>query len=985
MTEPMTTTPTEGAVRHGFILLREQEIPELKTHARLYRHQKTGAELLSLVADDENKCFGVSFRTPPDDSTGVAHILEHAVLCGSRRYPLKDPFVALIKGSLNTFLNAFTFPDKTCYPVASQNLQDFYNLVDVYLDTVFYPLLDRYTFQQQAWHYDVDAPDAPLVYRGVVFNEMKGARSSPEGLLYDVAKRSLFPDTTYGHDSGGNPKHIPDLTYEQLTAFHARFYHPSNARLFFYGDDDPDERLRRMDAWLSPFEARAVDSRVGLQPRFSAPKRVTHPYAAGDERAGGNKALVTVNWLLPDAVTQDAETTLAIHILNHLLIGTPASPLRRALIESGLGDDLAGDGFEDELRQGYFSTGLKGVAAEDVDRVEALVLETLQRLAEEGFDEETREASLNTVEFRLRENNTGSFPRGLSLMLRALTTWLHDGDPLAPLAFEAPLASVKARALREPLFEDLLRRCLVDNPHRTTVVLEPDPDVPRRTAEAEAARLAEARAAMTDAELQTVIEDNRRLRERQETPDPPEAVATLPSLRLSDLDRASKTIPIAVWDHDGARILSHDLFTNGILYLDLGLDLHALPQELLPYAALFGRALLQMGTEQEDYARLTRRINRRTGGIRHQTYTTVVRGAETAAARLFLRAKATPEQADDVLAILRDVLLTVRLDDRERFAQMVGEEKARLESRLIPGGTGFVDGRLRAHFHEAGWASEQMGGIDYLFFVRALDEAVANDWPRVLADLERVRALLVNRNGLLFNLTMDAANADRFAPKLTDFLRALPAAPVLQARWDREPGPEREGLTIPAQVNYVAKAGDLYDGGLAEHGSSLVVAKHLRTTWLWEKVRVQGGAYGGSCSWDPLSGVFVFTSYRDPNVLATLAVYDGAAAFLRDTPLDEAAITGPIIGTIGDVDMYQLPDAKGFTSMARHLAGETDDLRQRRRDEILSTSRADFARFADALDGVRERGHISVLGSEAALETANAESPEAPLPLKKVL
>ncbi|TEU10373.1 MAG: peptidase M16, partial [Anaerolineales bacterium] len=660
---------------HSLELLREQNIAELNTKAQLFRHVTTGAELLSLENDDENKVFGITFRTPPPDSTGVAHILEHSVLCGSRKYPVKEPYVELLKGSLKTFLNAFTYPDKTCYPIASQNLQDFYNLINVYLDAVFYPRITPHIFQQEGWHYELENPDDPIIFKGVVFNEMKGAYSSPDRVLAEYSQYSLFPDTTYGLESGGHPRHIPDLTYEQFKAFHQTYYHPSNARIFFYGDDHSDERLRSVNDYLKNFEPLAVDSAVHLQPRFDQPKRLTRSYAVSQDADIHKKGMVTVNWLLSE--TTDPETNLALHVLEHILIGTPASPLRKALIDSGLGEDLAGVGLEDELRQMFFSTGLKGIDAKDADRIEALALQTLTTLTQEGIDPHTLEAALNTIEFRLRENNTGNFPRGLLLMLRSLTTWLYDGDPLALPAFEAPLAAIKTHlATDETYFEDMVCQYLLQNPHRTTLILQPDPDLSGREEAAEKERLAQARAIMSRADLRAVIANTRQLKKMQETPDPPEALATIPRLRLSDLDKKNKIIPLELLERNGTQILYHDLFSNGIAYLDVGFNLHTLPQEYLPYVPLFGRALLEIGTEQEDFVTLSQRIGRKTGGIRPESFTSVIRETKEGVVWLFLRSKAIPAQADDLLAILRDVLLTVRLDNQERFRQMVLEEKA---------------------------------------------------------------------------------------------------------------------------------------------------------------------------------------------------------------------------------------------------------------------------------------------------------------------
>jgi hypothetical protein len=956
----------------GFELLREQEIPEINTRARLFRHVKTGAELLSLENDDENKCFGITFRTPPSDSTGVAHILEHCVLAGSRKYPLKDPFAALLKGSVKTFLNAFTFPDKTCYPVASQNLQDFYNLVDVYLDTVFYPLLRRQTFEQQGWHYELERPEDPLIFKGVVFNEMKGNYSSPDSVLAEYTQQVLFPDNTYGVDSGGDPKNIPDLTYEQFKQFHQTFYHPSNARIFFYGDDEPNERLRIIDAYLAEFEPIATQSDVALQTRFDMPKQITRNYAVGEANDGERKAMVNLAWMFDEAT--DPETTLAFNILSYMLLGTPAAPLRKALIESGLGEDTTGAGLSDSLRQMMFSVGLKGVAQERTGDVETLILQTLTNLANDGIDQATVEAALNTVEFYLRENNTGAFPRGLSLMIRTLDLWLYDRDPLAPLAFEAPLAAIKQRVASGPgYFEGLIRRYFLDNTHRVTLRLLPDSELSKREAEAERARLDQARAAMSEADLQAIIDNTQLLKRIQETPDPPEVLAGIPSLKLSDLDRYNKPIPLVESEQHGTRLLYHDLFTNGIVYLDLGLDLHALPQELLPFVPLFGRALQELGTEKEDYVKLSQRIGRATGGIRATPTIAVQRGSDQAAAWLILRSKATLDRAGELLAILRDMLLTAQLDNQERFRQMALEEKASREAGLAPGGHIIVNTRLRSYFSEADWANEQIGGVSYLFFLRNLAQQVESDWPSVLGALEKIRTTLLNRRALICNVTLDEAGYIQFAPQLSEFLAGLPATQPQTAVWTPARGSGYEGLTFPGQVNYVGKGANLYALGYQPNGAATVVNRYLSTTWLWDKVRVQGGAYGGFATFDQRSGMFTYLSYRDPNLLATLDVYDQTGAFLRQANLSEDELTRSIIGTIGDMDAYQLPDAKGYTSMIRLLVGDTDEIRQRTRDEILATTRADFLAFADALDHVREKGLIVVLGGPAAVEAANRE------------
>jgi presequence protease len=972
----------------GFTLLAERQIPEINTLARFYRHERTGAQLLSLENDDENKVFAITFRTPPPDSTGLPHIMEHSVLCGSKKYPLKEPFIELVKGSLNTFLNAFTYPDKTCYPVASQNLQDFYNLVDVYVDAVFHPLLAPTTLQQEGWHYELESLDAPLTLKGVVFNEMKGALSDPDDLLGDEVRFSLFPNHPYGVNSGGDPRYIPDLTYDAFKAFHARYYHPSNAWIFFYGNDDPQVRLQRMQAYLDEFESldtdRAAstartssDSAIPLQPRFVEPRRTVVPFDPGDDPTSARGQLV-VNWLLDDS--NDPQTSLALTILAHILIGTPASPLRKALIDSGLGEDLAGSGLETSLRQGLFSIGLKGLAVDSADnllagkQVEQLIWDTLRSLAKDGIDPEQIAASLNTVEFHLRENNTGHFPRGLALMLRSLTTWLYDQDPLVPLAFEAPLAAIRERlGWGDRLFEDLIQRFFLYNQHHTVVILQPEPGYSQRKDEEEAHRLAVAKSMMSPAELERIMASARRLQQIQQTPDSPEALASLPGLKLADLERQNRLIPLESSQFAGCQLLYHDLFTNGILYLDLGFDLHLLPQELLPYIPLFGRALLEMGTETQDFVRLSQRIGVNTGGIRPTHIATTVRNQPQSAAWLILRSKVMASQASELFSILRDILLTPRLDNQERFRQIVLEYKAGMEASLLPGGHRLVNSRLRAHFNEAGWVEEQMGGLEALFFLRDLARRVDSDWPGVLEQLETIRRLLVNRNAMLCNATQDAAGWKNSQPLLAAFLEALPAAAAQAVSWTPGAALPYEGLAIPAQVNFVGKGANLFDFGYRPHGSASVITKYLDSTWLWERVRVQGGAYGGFSVFNHRSGVFTFLSYRDPNILDTLKNFDETARFLNELDLSPEELERGIIGAIGDLDAYQLPDAKGFTSLVWRLTKESDEDRQRWREQILGTTLADFRHFGAALEPVREKGLVSILGSAEALNTANAE------------
>ncbi len=965
---------------HGFELLRDEQIAELNTRARIYRHAQTGAELLSLESDDENKCFGVTFRTPPTDHTGIAHILEHSVLCGSRKYPVKKPFFELVKSSVKTFLNAMTYPDKTTYPVASTNLTDFYNLVDVYLDSVFFPRITPEILQQEGWHYELLEKDAPLTFKGVVFNEMKGQYSSPDYLLYRAAQAALFPDSTYGVSSGGDPKYIPDLTYEAFTTFWKTLYHPSNARIFFYGDDDPERRLLILDEYLSQFERAESPSQIAPQARFAAPRAVEQTYTAPAD-GGARKGMVTVSWLIGEE--QDMTRVLALDILSFILIGTSAAPLYKALMDSRLGESLTGGGYNDGQLQHTFSVGLKGIDPADAEQVEQLVLSTLQRLADEGIDVEQIESALNTVEFSLRENNTGSFPRGLSLMLRSMGTWLYDGDPLAPLRFETPLAAIRGAVERgDRLFEDLIRETLLANPHRVRTLLRPDSEQAEREAAEEQARLAEARAGMSEADLERIIAETEALKRLQEEPDNPDDLAKIPTLKIADLDRQSKTIPTEERTAGGAPLLFHDLFTNGIVYLDLAFDLRALPTPLLPYVPLFARALTEMGTANEDFVKLVQRIGRDTGGVWASPMTAAHLQTGDYLGRFLVRGKATLAQAPKLLSIMRDILLTVRLDDQERFRQIVTRMKAGKESSLVPSGNAYARRRVAARLDASDWAEEEMGGISALFFLRELEKRVASDWPGVLAQLEQVRSHLVNRGALLTNLTLDEAGYKAFAPALDEFVAELPTADYTPATWHVAESAADEGLIIPAKVNYVAKAVSLRAAGVAVGGAVSAVTRFLNISYYLEKIRVQGGAYGAGAGYDRSTGIFAATSYRDPNLLRTLAVYDGAADYLRSVTLDPVTVERSIIGTVGDTDGYQLPDAKGYTAFHRRLTGVSDEWRQHIREQLLDASAADFRAFAEAIEVAREQGIVAVVGSEEAINAANKEQPGLLSPVK---
>lgn len=991
---------------HGFTLLREENLSETGGQTRLWKHEKTGAQLLSVCNSDENKTFGVTFRTPPKNSTGVAHILEHSVLCGSKKYPVKEPFVELLKSSLQTFLNALTFPDKTCYPVASTNVQDFYNLIDVYLDAVFYPRIDRDVLRQEGWHIAVETAEdgqENWAFKGVVYNEMKGVYSSPDSVLMEEAQHAVFPNTLYSLDSGGNPDDILNLTYEEFRDFHARYYHPSNARFFFWGDDAEQERLACLEKLLAPFDFRAVDSAVPLQPFLNIERKVECAYAASPENMEGaafdqdiedddseessetavaleqqnstpkapHDSHCVVNWLL--CPSSDTEQVFIFEMLEHILAGLPGSPLRKALMDSGLGEDITGGGLETDLQQCVFSIGLRSIQADKPDEVELLILDCLANLVEQGIDAKSIEAALNSLEFDLRENNTGRFPRGLQAMFRSLSTWLYDHDAFAPLAWEKPLANIKARlANGEKVFENTLETWFLNNTHRVNVVLLPDPTLAEKRSQHEADRLEALRSAMSPAEQIEVVATSARLRLAQEQPDSPEALASIPALALEDLAPLDSPLPSESLHKPNLRIFTHTLDTTGILYAKLLLSLDSVPLRLFPLLSLYTRALTEMGTAQRDFVELGLELAAKTGSLDAAPSLHSHIQSVRPLAFLDISGKAVTEKMHFLSQFMEEILLSPSFDHKDRFTQMVLEEKARLEQSLVPSGHSMVSVRLGGQLSQAGWLAECIGGVEYLHFVRDLVRRVEHDWPGVLADLHSLHACIVRREAApVLNLTADQELLNAALPAFDALVQALPSHPLPAAEWTEQNlrrAFQSEALVVPAQVNYVGLGMNLHDAGYQFHGSASVVLRHIRMGYLWDRVRVQGGAYGCFANYNRATGAFSFLSYRDPNVERTLSIYRQCADYLGNLSLPRADIVRAVVGAIGDMDTYLLPGAKGTTSLWRQLTGESD--RQRIRDEILSTSLDNFHAFAQPLATALAHSTACALGGPAVEEHA---------------
>jgi hypothetical protein len=1005
-----------GVTHPSFDILSKDVVDEFGAYCTHYRHKKSGAELLSVSVDDDNKVFGITFRTPPSDSTGVPHILEHSVLCGSRKYKTKDPFVQLLQGSLQTFLNAFTYPDRTCYVVASQNTKDFYNLINVYTDAVFHPraVSDPNVHAQEGWHLELEKVDDPLVYKGVVYNEMKGVYSSPDSLMGRESQRSLFPDNTYSVDSGGDPRVIPDLSFEDFRAFHEKFYHPANARIYFSGDDDVMTRLEMMDEYLSEFGP-SPESKPGSVVQwqkkvYNEPKWIKEAYPSGADQPETH--MVNTNWLLNDEPMTSTEE-LTMEVLDHLLMGTQASILRKTLMESGLGSAITGGGVMSELLQATFSVGMKGVEAENVKKVENLVMDTLKKVADEGFSEDAIAASMNTIEFQMREFNTGSFPKGLSFMLGSMSKWIYDEHPTEGLKFEAPLAELKEKIANSgsQVFQDMIKTWFLNNSHRSVVEMVPSKTLESEQLQEEEDRLMKIKESLDPTALQSIIDNTNNLKQLQAAEDPPEARATIPSLQLSDLRREVVEYPITVTENEsdsGITVVRHEpTSTSGIAYIDYGVDISSLSLEEVQLLPLFTRIMTETGAGDYDDVALSRRIGTYTGGLGVSLMMSPVRaeGADSSAVidgnnmvtKIFIRGKATADKADELLSLYKLILTDAKLDSRTKVLEMLKETRAQMESSVQGSGHSYANARMRARYTVGGYLGELLGGLTYLDFIKELQEQVENDWPSVLTRLENIRNTILDegkaRDGMILNLTGDSAVMEAVKPAVDDFLSSLPGKadgeklmnfyknehPWVTAARAKMPAIEDEGFVVPTQVSYVGKGGMLYSPGETVSGSTSVVSRFLRTGYLWDHVRVIGGAYGGFCQFDPKEGFFAYLSYRDPNLAKTLDVYDATADELEKSAEllaeDGDALATAIIGAVGDMDSVLSPDGKGWLALRRYISNETPEKRQQFRDEVLGTTADDFKAFADRLRQMKDPS-VAVVSSKAAFEAAKKQGKE---------
>jgi len=970
----MPHIPAAGSLLHGFHVIDNTPLPELNATLVQAIHERTGARLAHLACADPNNVFAVAFRTPPADSTGIAHILEHTVLCGSQRYPVRDPFFAMLKRSLNTFMNAMTAADWTCYPVASMNRKDYYNLMGIYLDAVFFPLLRERDFRQEGHRLefaDPLDPATPLQIKGVVFNEMKGAMADPSSLLGRRLNRALFPTTCYGHNSGGEPQEIPDLSWEQLRAFHAGHYHPGNSWFFTYGDLPLAGHLEQIDALaLRRFERQEIASAIPAEVRFTVPKRAvaTFPISPQDDPAG--RSMVQLAWLA--CPIEDAFERAASGILAGLLLGDPAAPLYQALLDSRLGQNLApGTGYHDDYRDTVFAIGLQGTNPEHVDAVERLVLETLERIAREGFPAERVEAALHQYEFSSREVSGDQYPYGLSLLMRFLGSWLHANEPLPPLQLDRNLAALRRAAADPAFFPALIRRRLLDNPHRVTLLLHPDPEHARREEQVLAQRLEQATKVLDDAERARLVAAAAELQRSQEAPDD---TSCLPTLELADIDPAEQQVAFVETRVAGIRTLWFDQPTNGITYLSLQFDTRGLPEDLRRWLPLFCALLPQIGAAGQDYLTIARRITAVTGGIRLGTNLledpTTLDGAR---AVIDLRAKALDPRQGAMCELLADLLTAPDFSDHERLRTVIGQVRVTLENSIPGSGHSYAARAAAATLTPTARLREEWAGMSQVRLIQQAATLDDNGLRELAGRFSAIAAHLLTAGRVAVAVTAEAAAHTSMATPLAALLAALPTG--TDAATEAAAGPLLPAPAIAWSVNvplaYVARVFRTVPYDHPDAAPLLVLAKLLRANFLHREIREKGGAYGGLAGYNADGGLLSFLSYRDPHLLRTLEVYRQAVEWACNGEFTDEMIREAILAAFGELDRPLSPGGRGHREFLCQQQGLSIELRQGLRDGILAVNREALATAAQRhLREGYDTSAVGVLTGETLLETA---------------
>lgn len=944
-------------------VLEHRWIEDLNSEGCLLKHKKTGARVTLLLNDDENKVFYIGFRTPPTDSTGVAHILEHSVLCGSEHFPVKDPFIELAKGSLNTFLNAMTYPDKTVYPVASCNDKDFKNLVHVYLDAVFYPNIYREEkiFRQEGWHYELESPEEELKINGVVYNEMKGAFSSPDDVVEREIMNSLYPDITYGLESGGDPDVIPELTYEDFLSFHKKFYHPSNSYIYLYGNLDALEYLEYLDKeYLGSFDSLQVDSEVGKQEAFKAPQNIRKQYSVMEEETAEGNYYLTYNVSMGSSL--DRELYAAMDILDYVLCSAPGAAVKQALIDKGIGKDVYTT-LENGIGQPYFSIIAKNADEDQLKEFVETIEETLKEQVRKGLNKKALLAAINYFEFKYREADYGSYPRGLILGLQALDSWLYDETkPFLHIEANETYGKLKA-SIDQGYFEGLIKTYLLENHHKTILMVEPVPGLTTRKDQALAEKLKAYKASLTREQIEQIVEKTHGLLAYQEEEDSPEALATIPLLKRGDMKKEAAPYVNEVKKAGKTTLLYHNVFTNGIGYLNLVFDLKKVPERLLPYVGILKSALTMVSTKNFGYGELFNEINIHTGGIQTvvNTYTNAENMKEYKAT-LEIRAKVLYEKRDKALELMKEILLTSDFEDTKRLYEIICEAKSRMQASMTGAGHSTALIRTLAYFSPTAVFSEKISGIPQYRLLEELEKNFDEKKQQLTADLKELIRYIFRPENLLVDYTAAPEGLKGLSEEIEKFVPDLITSELREEGFTLKAEKKNEGFMTAGQVQYVCRAGNFSDKGLPYTGALKVLKVMMGYDYLWNQVRVKGGAYGCMCGFYK-NGDGYFVSYRDPNLQKTIEVYENAAQYIKNAKLDERMVTQFIIGAISELDTPMTPATKGLYSMGGYLTGLSMERVQKEREELLATTRETLCGLYKYVQAFMDGENLCVIGN----------------------
>ena len=948
----------------AYEIVKERNITDLDSYGYILRHKKTGAKVVLLANEDDNKVFYIGFRTPPEDSTGLPHILEHSVLCGSREFPVKDPFVELAKGSLNTFLNAMTYPDKTVYPVASCNDKDFQNLIHVYLDAVFYPNIykEPKIFRQEGWHYEMEDEDDALTLNGVVYNEMKGAFSSPDDVVEREIMNSLYPDTTYGIESGGDPEVIPELSYEQFLEFHGKYYHPSNSYIYLYGDMDIVERLTFLDEqYLSKFDAISINSDIQQQPEFTHTREIHKQYSVMDQEETKENTYLTYNYSVGNSL--DKKLYIALQVLDYALCSAPGAPLKQTLIDRGIGKDVYSS-LENGILQPYFSVIAKNTTTDKKEEFVKTIEEVLAGLVQKGIDKKALIAGLNYYEFKYREADNGSYPKGLMMGLQLFDSWLYDKmQPFMHIEANQTYAELK-KAVQTNYFENLIQTCLLDNPHKTILVVKPVQGLTVQKDTELKNKLQAYKQTLSLQEQEEIVTQTNELHLYQEEPSTKEDLEKIPLLTRADMKKEALDYINEVRKADETTILFHDIFTNGIGYIRFLFDLKNIPEELFVYVGILKSVLMMVDTKNYGYGDLFNEINTYTGGISMgiNTYTNAKNLSEYRV-MFEVKAKALYENRDKAIELMQEILLTSQFKDEKRLYEIIAEAKSRMQAAMTSAGHSVAAIRALSYLSKTAAVSEQVRGIPQYQLLDKLEKNFEQEKTQLCVNLKKLVTYIFRPENLMVDYTATPDGYDGLEEQVRLFRKELYQDSVPQSKFDVATERKNEAFMTAGQIQYVCRAGNFIGKGLPYTGALKVLKVMMGYDYLWNQVRVKGGAYGCMCNFTK-SGDSYFVSYRDPNLVKTLDVYKQAAEYIKCFEADERTITQFIIGAISELDTPMTPATRGAYSLGGYLTGLPYEQVQQERNELLSVDSEILKGLSRYVEAFMQDECLCVVGNE---------------------